>query len=262
MNGSMAVHEMPKTPNYFRIAWQSAMAAGLCLGFPAGFLLWLILLRQINHSAVIDGLIGILQTNGLSSIFILVVSSSVWSYLLGRISGYRAWWRIALASALGILAAWFSPLANMDGILYDYCPDLPIQLNYAAAMVVLIGSVTLFVGLAYGLILRSVKAALTIGLTTSLVSVLFLLLTIFVFDRLGLRVGTGNLAMPKVTAVGLIISAITGGMVLGVGFTTYTRNKHLITPEPKDSATDYTDDSTEKANPSPRSIDTCPGTSH
>jgi hypothetical protein len=33
-------------------------------------------------------------------------------------------------------------------------------------------------------------------------SVLVLLLTIFVFDWLGLQVGTGNLATPEVTAVG------------------------------------------------------------
>ena len=92
-------------------------------------------------------------------------------------------------------------------------------------MVGLIGSVTLFVGLAYGLILRSVKAALTLGLTTSFVSVLILLLTIFVYDRLGIRVGTGNLAMPRVTAVNLITSAIAGGVMLGVGFSHYVKTK-------------------------------------
>jgi hypothetical protein len=89
-------------------------------------------------------------------------------------------------------------------------------------MVGLIGSVTLFVGLAYGLILRSIKAALIIGLTTSLISVVVLLLTIFVFERLGIRVGTGNLAMVKVTTVDLITSALAGGMALGVGFTRFS----------------------------------------
>jgi hypothetical protein len=93
----MATQELQKPRDYFRIAWQSALAAGLCLGFPAGLLLWFILLRQMNHSAVIEGLIGILQSHGLYSIYILVISSVLWSYLLGRISGYRAWWRIAVA---------------------------------------------------------------------------------------------------------------------------------------------------------------------
>jgi hypothetical protein len=115
--------------------------------------------------------------------------------------------------------AWFSPLSNVDGILYEYRPTLPIYLNYAASMIGLIGSVTFLVGLAYGLILRSLKAALTLGFITSFSSVLVLLLTIFVFDRWGLRVGTGNLAMVKVTVVDLITAALAGGMVLGVGFT-------------------------------------------
>jgi len=212
-----------KPLNTFRVAWQSALAAGLCLGLPAGLLLWLILFQQINHSTVVKPLVDILHANGLYSIFIVVVSSIVWSYLLGRISGYRSWWWIAVASALGILAAWFSPLANVDGILYEYQPTLPIHLNYAASMVGLIGAVTLFVGLAYGLLLRSIKAALTIGLTTSLISVLVMLLTIFVFDRMGIRVGTGNLAMVRVTAVDLITSALAGGAVLGVEFSRFVR---------------------------------------
>jgi hypothetical protein len=182
----------PNPPNYFRIAWQSALAAGLCLGLPAGLSLWLVLFQQINHSALIASLAHFLQTHGLYRIYILVFSSILWSYLLGRISRYSQWWLIAFASAFGIFAAWFSPLANIDGILYDYRPNLPIHLNYAAAMVGIIGSVTLFVGLAYGLVLRNSRAAFTMGLTTSLVS--------------------------KVTVTSLLTSALTGGMVLGLGF--------------------------------------------
>ena len=216
---------MMNSKNYFRIALQSALAAALCLGLPAGLLLWLILFQQANHFAVIQPLIDLLHAHGLYSIFIVVLGSVLWSYLLGHISGYRLWWRIAVASALGIVAAWFSPLSNLDGILYNYRPDLPVYLNYAASMVGLIGSVTLFVGLGYGLILKSVKAALAIGLTTSLVSVFVLLLTIIIYDRLGIRVGTGNFAMPRVTVVDLITSAMAGGMVLGVGFSWFVKTK-------------------------------------
>ncbi len=227
MSANVLMTNSDSRKNYFRIVWQSALAAGLCLGLPAGLLLWLILFREISHSAVIELLINILNADGLYSIYIVVISSIMWSYLLGRISGYRPWWQIAVASALGILAAWFSPLANIDGILYEYQPNLPIHLNYTASMVGLIGSVTLFVGLVYGLVLRSIKAALMLGLTTSLASVITLLLTIFIFDRLGIRVGTGNLAMPKVTAVDLMTSAIMGGMILGVEFSWFVENKSV-----------------------------------
>src|SRR5215510_10837547 len=90
-------------PNYFRIALQSALAAVLCLGLPAGLLLWLIIIQRINHSTVFQLPINFLNEHGLYSIYIVVVSSILWSYLLGRISGYHPWWWLALASGLGIL---------------------------------------------------------------------------------------------------------------------------------------------------------------
>src|SRR5678816_1323307 len=121
--------ETPKHPNYFRIALQSALAAALCLGLPAGLLLWLIIASAMGYSAAVKPLVDFLHANGLYSVFIVVMSSMLWSYLLGRISGYHPWWRIAAASTLGILAAWFSPLSNIDGILYKYQPDLPVHLN-------------------------------------------------------------------------------------------------------------------------------------
>jgi voltage-gated potassium channel Kch len=219
----MSMLEAQKSLNYFRIAWQSALAAALSLGLPAGLSLWLILFQQIYTSSLVDWLSGVFQAHGLYRIYIVAISSVLWSYLLGRISGYRRWWLIGVASAVAILAAWFSPFANVDGILYQYRPSLPVHLNYAASMAGLIGGVTLFTGLSYGIILRSLKAALTLGFTTSLISVLTLLLTILVFDQFGVRVGTGNFAMSKVTVAGLLTSAITGGMVLGIGFTRFVR---------------------------------------
>jgi hypothetical protein len=212
-------------PNYFRVAWQSALAAALSLGLPAGLGLWLILLKQIYKSNTVESLSDFLQVHGLYRIYVVAISSILWSYLLGRISGYRPWWRIGVASPVAILAAWFSPLANVDGILYEYNPALAIHLNYAAAMVGLVGGVTLFVGLAYGIILRNVKAALTLAFTISFVSAMTLLLTIVVFDQFGIRVGTGNFAMSKVTVAGLLAASITGGMALGMGFSRFVWEK-------------------------------------
>ena len=222
----MTINSEPlKHPNYVRVALQSALAAGLCLGLPAGLLFWLILAGKAGQSAIVDPSITYLQDNGLLSVFLVVFGSIPWSFLLARISGYRAWWWVALASAFGILAAWFSPLANVDGILYEQYPSLPIHINYAASMAGLVGGVTLFVGLGYGLVLRSAKAALTLGLATSLISMLSMFLTIFVFDRFGIRVGATDFAMSKVTASGLMTSAIVGGTVLGVGFSWFVNDQ-------------------------------------
>lgn len=218
----MPTYENQETLSYFRIAWQSALAAGLCLGLPAGLLLWLVLLREINPSAFIDQSVTVLQTNGFNKILVLAVCSLMWSFLLGRISGYRPSWKIGLASALGIMAGWFSPLSNLDGWFGD---QWPVHTLHAIAMCGIVSSVSLCVGLAYGLILRNTKAARTLALTTSLASVAAVLLTILIFDQLGVRVGgTVPLAMSKVTVAGLILSAITGGMTLGIGFSRFARD--------------------------------------
>ena len=236
----MIFFENQSQPDYFRIAYKSAIAAALCLGLPAGLSLWLLLFQRINHSALVAMLVDFFQTHGLYRVYTVALSSILWSFLLGRISGYRRWGLLATASAIAILAAWFSPLANIDGILYNYRPNLPIHINYAAAMAGIIGGVTLFVGLAYGLVLRNIKASLWMGVITCLVSVFTLLLTIFLFDRSGIRVGTGNFAMSKVTVAGLLTSAITGGMMLGLTFSHFvaqTKSQQMMTPEEFDSPT-------------------------
>jgi len=208
-----------KNPNYFRVAWQSALAAALGLGLPAGLLLWLILLQQSSPSTLVDRSVTLLQANGWNKIVVLAICSLIWSFLLGRISGYRPWWKIGLATVLGILIGWFSPLSNLDGWLGD---KLPVHTLYAVAMCGIVASATLCVGFAYGLLLRNFKAALTLAITTSLTSALTMLLVIIIFDQFGIRVGgTVPFAMSKVTSVSLLFSAITGGMVLGVGFSRF-----------------------------------------
>lgn len=201
---------------YLRVALQSALAAGLFLGFPAGLLLWLVLFREASQSTVADPFVNILQANGVNKIIVLTFCSFGWSYVLGQISGYRAWWRIGFATAFGIIVAWFSPLSNVDGWFAD---GLPMQALYAWTMCGLVASVTLCVGLAYGIILRNAQAALTMAFTTSCISVLALLITILIFDQIGIRVG-GEVpfAMSKVATMCLLASAIAGGAVLGVGF--------------------------------------------
>lgn len=217
--------EGQKPLNYFRIAWQSALAAALCLGLPAGLLLWLVLLQRMIYSEVLDQTVTLLQTYGLISIFILAVCSLMWSFLLARISGYRPWWKIGLVTVAGIIVGWFSPLSNLDGVFVDH---FSLSTLYTVAMCGLVWVVTACVGLAYGVILRSVKAALMLALATSLVATLTILLTIIVFDQFGIRVGgIVPFAMSKITVTGLLTSAITGGMVLGLGFCWFAAQRRV-----------------------------------
>ena len=76
-------------------------------------------------------------------------------------------------------------------------------------------------GLTISLLLRNWKASLLLTIGSGLASVIAVIVTDIILDRLGIRVGHGNLAMPKVTAVGTMAAAIAGGTILGVLFTHY-----------------------------------------
>jgi hypothetical protein len=92
----------------------------------------------------------------------------------------------------------------------------------------LVLSITFCTGLAHGLILPKWKAALALALSTGLVSVLVTILIYFILDRLGIRVGTGTAAMPKVTAICTMIAGITGGIMLGSGFSRFVAERRQL----------------------------------
>ena len=201
--------------NYFRIAWQCGLAAAFCLGLPAGLLFWLILFQKNNNSPISEGAIAFFRANGLNQIFVLVLFSLLWSFLLGRISGYHPWWHIGLATVVGIFAGWFSPLSNLDVSLGD---SITVHRLYTISISGIIGSVTICVGLAYGILLKNIKAALSMALGTSFVSVIIFLMTVMIFEQSSIYVGITPFAMSRITATGMLTSAIAGGGILGVGF--------------------------------------------
>lgn len=219
------MNETPQPLNHFRIALQSGFAAGLTLGLPAGLLFWLILLQEIYPNQVSEQIITFLQVNALNKVFVLVFCSLLWSYLLSKISKYKKWLQIALATVLGIMAGWFSPLSNLDGLFSD---QFPIHILYAFSISGLIFNITFCVGLAYGILLKNLKATLILAFTTSFASVITFILMFLLFEQIGIRVGVTPLAMSKTTASGLMLSGIMGGAMLGLGFSKFIKEEPVI----------------------------------
>jgi hypothetical protein len=222
----MSTPAVQKSLDYFRIAWQSALAGSICLGLPAGLMFWLFILQQIKPSHILEKLMTVLQAYAMAEIAGVLVGAFAWGILLSRISGYRTWWLLAVAGMLGLYLGRRLFWIIYVWINYDFT-GLPIHVVLAIHLNGLILSVTFCTGLSHGLILRNWKAALTLALTTGLVSVLASVLTFIVLDQLGVRVGTGNAAMPKVAAICTMVTGITGGMALGVGFTRFLRQESL-----------------------------------
>jgi hypothetical protein len=214
----MQIAAARKPMDTFRIAWQSALAASICLGLPAGFVFWLAIVQHAKPFPIVEKLTFLLFQNERSDMIGALIGACLWGILLSRISGHPQWWLLVTASMLGIYIGrrlfWIVYL----WLNYDFS-GMPVHLSFAIHLIGQILSVTFFTGLTHGLLLRNWRAMLTLAFVTSFVSVLMAILTYAALDQMGLRVGTGNFAMPKVTAICTMLAAMLGGMALGVGFT-------------------------------------------
>jgi hypothetical protein len=212
-------------PSALKIALQSALAAGLCLGLPAGLFFWVIIVQRWTPSAPIDGLLHFLQDYTVPPVILEMLGAFGWGLLLSKISGYRQWWWLSIATMAGVRVGDF---ALYHGWLEQWVqghapPDLSLHMRFGLILGITVLCVTVSTSLLLGLALMNWKASLMLAANTGLVSVLAALVTLIILDRLGIRIGSGNAAMPKATAVSTMAAALAGGAILGVGFSRYVR---------------------------------------
>lgn len=207
------------------IAVQSALAAALCLGLPAGLLFWLIIVQRWAPSTPIDGLLNFFRDNAVPPTILEMLGAFGWGLLLSKISGHRQWWWLSAATMAGVRMGDF---ALYNGLLDQWVqghapPDLSLHVRFGLILGITVLCVTVSTGLLLGLALMNWKASLMLAASTGLASVLAALVTLIILDGLGIRVGSGNAAMPKVTAAGTMAAALAGGAMLGVVFSRYVR---------------------------------------
>ena len=213
-------------------ALQGALAAGFCLGLPAGLLFWLLVYYQLAPSVPVYKVLTLVQ-DGFPQIAEIasIIGVVVWGILLGKISGYRQWWWLAAATIAGIfIGEWLLYDGWLDLVIQGHTQSLPVYVRFWMVLAGCVMIETASTGLALGLVLRNWKAGLALSAITMLVSVCAALITVVILDRAGLRVGSGNAAMPKAAAAGTMSAAIAGGAVLGVLFRHYVRAKLSQTP--------------------------------
>jgi len=238
---------------YWRVAWQSALAAGLCLGLPIALMFWMVILAKVAPSPSMNNVLSLLQNTWypfaneqqpsspvhdfLMLLQIYVIPPSIvlalgilaWAWLFSRISGYRQWWWILAAGMAGVFIG-KAPIDWLDLRLQRPFWGWPIHMRFALFLSASVLCVAIATGLALGLVLRSGKASLLLAAASGVASVIAVIAANLILDGVGLRVGYGNLAMPKLTAVGTMAAAIAGGTVLGVLFTWYYRKGRSEAP--------------------------------
>ena len=123
---------------------------------------------------------------------------------------------------------WLGNFALYHGLLPEWILALtprnlspPVQFGVVLATAVL--SVTISTGVLLGFTLMSWKASLMLAISTGQAATLAAVVTLIILDGLGVRVGSGNAAMPKATAAATMAAALAGGAVLGVMFSRYVR---------------------------------------
>jgi hypothetical protein len=130
-----------------------------------------------------------------------------------------------------MVGVWIGNFALYHGWLPDWVqrftpPDFGPQVYYGLVLGINILYVTVSTGLLLGLSLIDWKASLMLAVSTGLTSVIAALMILLILDGLGIRVGSGNVAMVKVTAASTMAAALAGGAILGVMFSRYVRKAH------------------------------------
>jgi hypothetical protein len=227
-NQSVLINRLAQKRNDLKIAVQSALAAALCFGLPTGLFFWLITVQRLAPSAQINRLATFFSNYLVPPDILEMVGAFGWGLLLSKISGYRKWWWLSGATMLGVRLGTF---ALYNGLLSEWflehiAPDGSMQVRFGIILTIAVLCVTVSTGLLLSLVLVNWKASLMLSASTGLTATLTAVATLLILDGLGIRVGSGNAAMPKATAVATMAAALIGGAVLGVMFSRYARTNH------------------------------------
>src|SRR5688572_18205144 len=208
-----------------RIALQSALATALCLGISTGLFFWLITMQRAAPSAPIDRLVNLFSRYLVPPDILEMIGAFGWGLLLSKISGYRKWWRVSGATFLGNRVGTFILYSVLltERFQEQIPAGVSIHARFGIILALAVLSVTVSTGLLLGFVLVNWKAGLVFAASTALASVLAVLVTVFILGELGIRVGSGNAAMPRVTAAATMAAALSGGAVLGIMFRRYVR---------------------------------------
>ena len=206
------------------IACQSGLSAGLCLGFPAGIVFWLILINNSTSSVTVTSLMNLFVEHIEPSEIIMLLGTVSWGYLLSRIVGYRRWYLLALAITVGVHIGQL-PMLNgkLDVMIQRFA--FPVYIRFGLVLAGGVLSVMVCTGIVLGFVLRSWKASFMLAGSSGFVSVLGTMMVFVLMDHVGIRVGSGNYAMLKVAAAGIMTAALIGGATLGVVFGRYVRRE-------------------------------------
>ena len=199
-------------PNYLRIAFQGAFITALCIGLPAGLVFWGFLLKTSLQPPFANFVELLLIDNPVVVPCVVLLGAAGWGWALSRITSYPHVVRLAFATGVTV----FFSSRYMEMLMQRNPGTQHIHIQFAINLIMAVCIVSGCAGIAIGIALQSWQAIIKLALSGSMVAALATLVIVFLLDLLGLRVGTGNAAMVKVTALSTLSAAFFSGAVISV----------------------------------------------
>ena len=199
------------TYRYIRIMTFSGLVTGLCIGSGLGFPFWYELLMRLAPQFPFQ-----IQYDPQFWPVGIILAGVVVGLALARVIGLRPLWRFGLAGGVSIGAGFFlvtsAPVLDFTNNIRS---NAPLHIRFAFELVLGLGVAASLLGLALGLALPDWRTALKLCLGSSFASMVSAIVVVVSLDLIGVRVGSGNMAMPKVVGMAFPLASITSGAVIG-----------------------------------------------
>ena len=201
-----------------RLIILSALLTGLCLGGTLSFPFWYGLCLYYAPAPLKEQLAGYLSPDSTPDLWLptVVLGGVIWGFALGRLSGIRPLWRLAIAGGIGILLGEFIALSpfflNLHRAVW---PEAPPHIRWGMDLVFGVGLGGGATAIVMGLAVRWGRAALWLALGVILASTIPALIVDMSLDAMGIRWGAGNANMAKVVGLAFPAATVSAGALIG-----------------------------------------------
>ena len=219
--------------HYGRIGVRSALATGVCLGVAAGLPFW----RALVVSTLPAYERAMFETTPAAQIFpalwpvVIVAGGVAWGWALARITGHPHARRLALAGGMGVAVGYLLATAVVvPSFTSGFSTGQPPHVEFGIIFVLATGVAAAVTGTALGVAVRSWQATASLTLAGGVGAAVPAALVAVCLDLLGMRVGSGDAAMPKVAALGFLAASLAVGAAMGLVLTRHIGRKAAHIP--------------------------------
>ena len=190
-----------------RAALAGALVAPLTLGLLVAlpFVSSLVLPRGASPSPTTEALVAYWSWTKFAG-------GAVWGIALALITGTSAL-RLGVAGLVGMLVGDSIVFGPLSASLAPLFVDREPYVEMAATFPLAVATVVVSTGVAFAIAARRIRRLAVLSLGAALAAAAAIVLTIAALDAIGVRTGTGVLAMPKVMVVGTLAACAVVGAI-------------------------------------------------